>query len=98
MVESTKELKQADNDNEKVKASLSLAESVTAYDPAREYEVLHLAVDIINQLPSPEKEKEKLFYLSLLPVAESLIKTFRLAAAHDNQNALNLAQEIRVSE
>lgn len=98
LTESAKLLKSADNNNEKARASLSLAQSVLAYDPAAGYDALNQVVDTLNRLPSPEKEKEKLYYLSLLPIAEDLIRGFRLLAAQDGQGAMVLAREIKVSE
>jgi len=56
------------------------------------------AVKAINNLPSPDKDQEKMYYLRLLPIAEDLIRSFRLLAASENQMATNLAAEIKLSE
>jgi len=39
-----------------------------------------------------------MYYLNLLPVAEDLIRSFRLLATRENQMATNLAAEIKLSE
>jgi hypothetical protein len=98
LTESAKLLKRADNNNDKVRASLSLAEIILAYDPSAGYDAINQVVDTINRLPSAEKDKEKLYSLSLLPVAEDLIRGFGLFAAQDGQSALLLAREIKLSE
>jgi hypothetical protein len=96
--ESANQLKRADNDNEKVKLCLAVAESMLKHDPLGGYDVFRQAVDAINKLPSPEKEQEKRYYLSLLPIAEDLITSFRLFAGKDGQSALALARDIKLSE
>ena len=96
--ESAKQLKSVNNSNEKVKASLVLAESVLTYEPTDAYEVFRESIKGINSLPSPEKDRENMYYLNLLPVAEDLIRSFRLLATRENQMATNLAAEIKLSE
>lgn len=39
-----------------------------------------------------------MYYLKLLPVAEDLIRSFRLLAIRENQTATSLAAEIKLSE
>ena len=96
--QSAKQLKSVENNNEKVKASLRLAESVLKYEPADAYEVFRESVKAINNLPSPEKDQEKMYYVKLLPIAENLISSFRLLATRENQTATSLAAEIKLSE
>jgi hypothetical protein len=91
-------LKQADPDNEKSKLAIAVAQSFLAHDRSAGYEAFQRAVETINRLPAPEKEKEKMFYLHLMPIAEDLIKSFRLLAVQNNAEALALAQEIKLSE
>jgi len=93
-----KQLKSVDIGIEKVRTSLSLAESVLKYEPADAYEVFRESVKAINALPSPEKDQEKMYYVNLLPVAEDLIRSFRLLASRENETAANLAAEIKLSE
>jgi tetratricopeptide (TPR) repeat protein len=93
-----KQVKSVDHSNEKVRASLLLAESVLKYEPADAYEVFREAVKAINNLPSPEKDQEKMYYVHLLPVAEDLIRSFSLLATRENQTATSLAAEIKLSE
>ena len=96
--QSAKQLKSVENSNEKVKLSLLLAESVFKYEPADAYEVFRESIKGINNLPSPEKNQEKMYYLELLPIAENLIRSFRLLATRENQTATSLASEIKLSE
>ena len=96
--ESAKQLKSVNNSNEKVKASLVLAESVLTYEPTDAYEVFRESIKGINSLPSAEKNQENMYYLNLLPDAEDLIRSFRLLATRENQMATNLAAEIKLSE
>ena len=98
LTESAKLLKSVNNSNEKVRASLSLAESLLKYEPADAYEIFRDSVKAINTLPSPEKDKEKMYYLKLLPVADDLIHSFRLLAIRESATATNLAEEIKLSE
>ena len=97
-IQSAKQLKSVDNSNGKVKSTLLLAESVLTYEPADAYEVFREAVKAINDLPLPEKDQEKMYYVHLLPIAEDLIRSFRLLATRENQTATSLAAEIKVSE
>jgi hypothetical protein len=96
--QSARLLKLVDSSNEKVRISLSLAEIVLKYEPADAYEVFREAVKAINRLPSPELDNEKIGYVKLLPVAEDLIRSFSVLATHENQTAINLAAEIKLSE
>jgi hypothetical protein len=96
--QSAKLLNSLDNSNEKVKTSLTLAESVLKYEPADAYEIFRDAVKAMNNLPSPKQGDEKTHYLSLWPVARDLIRSFRALAIHENQTATSLAAEIKSSE
>jgi hypothetical protein len=96
--QAVKQLKSVDNSNEKVRAILSLGTSVLKYEPADAYEVFRESVKAINSLPSPEKDQEKMYYLSLLPIAEDLIRSFRLLAAREHETATSLAAEFKLSE
>jgi hypothetical protein len=91
-------LKQADSDNAKLKLTIGLAQITLATNPSAAYDVFRLAVDTINQLAPPEEEKKKTYYGALMPVAEDLIKSFRLMAGQDDAAALALAQDIKLSE
>lgn len=91
-------LKQADTDNAKLKLTIGLAQITLATNPSAAYDVFRLAVDTINQLAPPEEEKKKTYYGALMPVAEELIKSFRLMAGQDDAAALALAQDIKLSE
>ena len=96
--QAVKELKSIDNSNEKVRSTLILAEGVLKYQPDNAYEVFRDAVKAINNLPPPEKDKEMMYYVQLLPVAEDLIRSFRSLATRENQTATNLGAEIKLSE
>jgi hypothetical protein len=96
--QAAKQLKSVANSNEKVRLSLSLAESVLKYEPADAYEVFRESVKTINTLPSPEKDQEEMYYVRLMPIAEDLIRSFRLLATRENQTATNLAAEIKLPE
>jgi len=98
LTESSRMLKKADNDNDKLKAALVLAQTLLPIDRVAGQEAFRDMVETINKLPAPEKEKQKMFYVSLMPVAEELIKSFRLLAAQDGAEALAIAQEIKFSE
>ena len=93
--ESAKQLKSMNNSNEKVKACLLLAESVLQYEPADAYEAFRESVKAVNNL---ERIDENTDYRKLLPVAEDLIRSFRLLATRGNQTAITLAAEIKLSE
>ena len=96
--QAAKQLTSVANSNDKVKVSPSLAESVLKYEPADAYEVFRESVKTINNLPSPEKDQEKMYYVRLMPIAEDLIRSFRLLATRENQTATSLAGEIKLSE
>ena len=96
--QAAKQLTSVANSNDKVKVSLSLAESLLKYEPADAYEVFRESVKTINNLPSPEKDQEKMYYVRLMPVAEDLIRSFRLLATRENQTATSLAGDIKLSE
>jgi predicted negative regulator of RcsB-dependent stress response len=96
--QAAKQLKTVDASIDKVRASLTLAESVLKYEPADAYELFRDSVKAINTLPAPEKEQEKMAYVKLLPVAEELIRSFRLLAAQEDQTATTLAAEIKLPE
>lgn len=96
--EAAKQLKSVSESNEKARSYLRLAESVLMYEPAGAYEVFRESVKAINNLPSPEKGQEKMYYVHLMPTAEYLIRSFRLLAIRENQTATNLAEEIKLAE
>jgi hypothetical protein len=93
-----KNLESVDNSIEKVRTFLSLAESVLKYEPADAYGIFRASVKTINALPSPQKGDEKMYYVTLLPVADDLIHSFRLLATRENQTASSLAAEIKLPE
>lgn len=93
-----KQLKSVENSIEKVRASVSLAESASKYEPADAFEFFRESVKGINSLPSPEKDQEKMYNLKLLPIAEDLIRSFRFLATVENQTAASLAAEIKLPE
>ncbi len=95
--QSAKHLDLVDNGNEKVRSWLSLAESVLKYEPVDAFEVFRQSVKAINNLPLPKKD-EKMYYEHLLPIAEDLIRSFRLLSIHENQTATTLTDEIKLSE
>jgi hypothetical protein len=72
-----------------------LAESLLKYEPPDAYEVFRDAVKAINNLPSPATDNDT---VKLLPVAEQLIRSFRLLATRETQTATTLAAEIKLSE
>ena len=91
-------LKDAENNKEKLTAAISLAKGFVAYDRAAAFDAFRQIVDTINKLPAPDKLKEKTYYLSLMPMADELIKSFRLLAAQDESGAFTIAQDIKVAE
>ena len=97
-VQATKQLKSVENGVGKVRSYLVLAESVLKYEPADAYEIFRESLKAINDLPSPQKDQEKMYYVHLMPVAEDLIRSFRLLATRQNENATGLAAEIKLSE
>jgi len=96
--QAAKQLKTVDVSVDKLRSSLTLAESVLKYDPEDAYELFRESVKAINTLPAPEKEQEKMGYVKLLPVAEDLIRAFRLLATQEDQTATTLATEIKLPE
>jgi len=93
--QSAGQLRSVANNNEKINASLLLAESLLKYEPADAYAVFRDAVKAINNLPSPATDNDT---VKLLPVAEQLIRSFRLLATRETQTATTLAAEIKLSE
>ena len=81
-----------------MKLTIGLAQITLATNPSAAYDVFRLAVDTINQLAPPEEAKKMRYYSALMPVAEELIKSFRLMAVHENAAALALAQDIKLPE
>ncbi len=97
-IQSDKQLELVANSNEKAKAFLLLAKSVLQYEPVDADEIFRKAVKAINNLPSPEKDQETMYYVHLLPIAEELIRSFRLLANRESGTAISLASEIKLSE
>jgi hypothetical protein len=95
--QSAKQLKSVNNGNEIVRLSLLLAESVLKYEPGDADEVFRESVKAINDLSSSKKDQEQM-YLNLLPIAEDLIRSFRLLATRESETAASLAGEIKLSE
>lgn len=60
--------------------------------------VFREAIKTINELPSPDKDQEKMYYVHLMPIAEDLIRSFRLLATRESQAATSLAIVIKLSE
>ncbi|HEX3084014.1 MAG TPA: hypothetical protein VHP99_05795 [Pyrinomonadaceae bacterium] len=96
--DAAKALKDAPADNEKLAAAISLAKGFVEYDRAAAFDAFRQIVDTINKLPAPEKQKEKSYYVSLMPIADELIKSFRLLSAQDESGAFTIAQDIKVAE
>lgn len=96
--ESLKQLHAAEDNGDKAKLALALAQSILEVEPANSYDAFELAVVAINHLPSPEPNKERQYYLSLMPVAERVIEAFRLWSVKDDTRALSVAQEIKLPE
>jgi len=96
--DAAKALKDAENNNEKLTAAMVLAKSFVAYDRVAAFDVYRQIVDTINKLPAPDKQKEKMYYISLMPIADELIKSFRLLAAQDESEAFAIAQDIKIAE
>jgi hypothetical protein len=91
-------LKDAQNNNEKLSAAISLAKGFVVYDRAAAFDAFRQIVDTINGLPAPDKQKEKTYYLSLMPIADELIKSFRLLSTEDESGAFAIARDIKVAE
>jgi len=98
LTDSAKLLKQAENGNDKLKLAMAIAQTSLAYERSAGYEAFKQLIADINGLAAPEKEPEKMSYASLMPIAEELIKSFRLMSAQDGEGALALAQEIKLPE
>jgi hypothetical protein len=96
--DAAKALKDAPADNEKLAAAISLSKGFVEYDRAAAFDAFRQIVDTINKLPAPEKQKEKSYYVSLMPIGEELIKSFRLLSAQDESGAFTIAQDIKVAE
>ena len=96
--ESLKQLHAAEDNADKAKSAFALAQSILGVDPANSYDAFQLAVVAINHLASPEKDKERQYYLSLMPVAERAIEAFRLWSIKDETRAVAVAQEIKLPE
>lgn len=93
-----KSLSDAEDGTMKASASLGLADAFLRFEPSGAQGAFHNAVESINKLPRPKNEDEKQFYLSLLPLAEDVIKTFRRLARQDRGTASALSTEIRLEE
>ena len=91
-------LKESDNDNDKLRLAIALAQNSLGYDQITIYETFNLAVNVINKLPPAEKDKEQRYYVSLMPIAEDLTKGFRMLAAQDSARALTMVHEIKLPE
>jgi hypothetical protein len=96
--ESLKQLRAAEDNADKAKAAFALAQSLLDIEPANSYDAFEMAVVAINHLASPEQDKERQYYSSLMPVAERAIEAFRLWSAKDDTRALSVAQEIKLPE
>jgi len=75
-----------------------LADAFLHFEPSGAQDAFHNAVESINKLPRPKNDEEKQFYLSLLPLAEDVIKSFRTLARQDRGTASALSAEIRLEE
>jgi hypothetical protein len=91
-------LKDAEANNEKLSAAISLAKGFVEYDRTAAFDAFRQIVDTINKLPAPEKQKEKTYYTSLMPIGDEVIKSFRLLAAQDESGAFAIAQDIKLAE
>jgi hypothetical protein len=96
--DAAKALKDAEANNEKLSAAISLAKGFVEYDRAAAFDAFRQIVDTINNLPAPEKQKEKTYYLLLMPIADELIKSFRLLSTEDESGAFAIAHDIKVAE
>jgi len=97
MGDAAKSLKEAEDSTEKARASLALAAAFLRFEPANAPEAFSSAVKNINRLRS-NKDEEKKFYPSLLPLAKDIIGAFRRLARQDRGAALALAVEIQLAE
>lgn len=91
-------LSNAEDGTMKARASLALADAFLYFEPSGAQDAFHNAVESINKLPRPKNDEEKQFYLSLLPLAEDVIKSFRTLARQDRGTASALSAEIRLEE
>ena len=96
--QAAKQLKSVDNSNAKASALLFLAESVWKYEPGDEFEVFRESVKAINDLPSPGKDDDRMYYVKLMSLAEDLSRSFMLLASREDQIATSLAGEIKLAE
>jgi hypothetical protein len=96
--ESFKQLRATEDNADKAKSALALAQSFLEVDLNNSYDAFELAVMAINHLGPPEQDKERQYYLSLTPVAERLIEAFRLWSVKDDARAVSVAQEIKLPE
>lgn len=90
-------LNQAESSNDKLRATISLAKGFLEYDRSSAFEAFREIVDTINQLPAPEKQKERGFYVPF-PTVDELINSFRLLAAQDEPGAFAIAQDVKSTE
>lgn len=93
-----KSLSNAEEGTMKARASLGLADAFLHFEPSGAQDAFHNAVESINKLARPKNDEEKQFYLSLLPLAEDVIKSFRTLAQQDRGTASALSVEIRLEE
>lgn len=93
-----KSLNSAEDGLRKARVSLALASATLSFEPANSNDAFRRAVDTLNNLPRADKDDNKDFYGSLLPLAEDVIRTFRTLAKHDPGAARSLSVEIRLVE
>ena len=75
-----------------------MAHSRIGGDASTSYDAMRLTVDTIKKFPTPPKEKEDSYYLSLLLRALELIDAFQSFNSSDEAAALALAQNIKFPE
>lgn len=93
-----KSLSNVEDGTMKAHAALELADAFLRYEPAGAQDAFHDAIESINKLPRPKNDEEKEFYLSLLPLADDVIKAFRTLAVQDRGAAFALSAKIRLEE
>lgn len=71
-----KSLNNAEDGTMKARASLELADAFLHFEPSGAQDAFHNAVESINKLQPQRTMREKQFYLSLLPLAEDVIRPF----------------------
>jgi hypothetical protein len=98
LIAAAKSLNDGEDGTVKAHASLALADAFLRYEPAGAQDAFHNAIESINKLPRPKNDEEKQFYLSLLPLAEDVIKAFRTLAVQDRGAASALSAKIRLEE